>query len=574
MQFAVILVLMMLSAVAEIISLGAVIPFLGILAAPEAVVHHAAFQRAMQFFGATSPDAMRLPLTVLFVAAALAAGVLRIVLLWASTQVSFSAGSDLSVELYRRTLYQPYSVHVGRNTSAVLSGIGKVGGAINILTQCVILVSSAIIMVAITATLFAIDPWVASLSLAGFGGCYIVITVFTRHRLIRNSQRIADEQTQVFKAVQEGLGGIRDVLLDGSQRVYCELYQKADRPLRHGQGSNLFIAGSPRFAMEAMGMALIAALAYGLSLQPGGITPQIPILGALALGAQRLLPTLQQGYSAWATIAGNRASLADTIDLLEQPMPEELHHDVAPLALSQAIGFDRVHFHYANPAMPVLQEVTLTIPKGARVGLTGATGSGKSTAMDILMGLLTPTQGVLLVDGQAITEYNLRAWQKNIAHVPQHIYLSDASIAENIAFGIPRERIDMTRVKWAAAQAQIAPFIEQGEHGYNAVIGERGIRLSGGQRQRLGIARALYKQATVLVFDEATSALDTLTEQSLMDAIESLDRNLTILIIAHRLSTVRRCDSIIELSHGRVVAQGTFNQLLESSTSFRKMANG
>jgi len=244
----------------------------------------------------------------------------------------------------------------------------------------------------------------------------------------------------------------------------------------------------------------------------------------------------------------------------------------APLPFKDAIRFDDVRFHYISDGPWVLGGINLTIPKGANVGFVGSTGSGKSTMLDLLMGLLTPTKGALLVDGEPVKGNRLRAWQRTIAHVPQSIYLADTTLAENIAFGVPPGDIDLDRVKQAARQAQIASFIESRSEGYNAFVGERGIRLSGGQRQRIGIARALYKQASVLVFDEATSALDNATEQSVMDSIEGLGSDLTILLIAHRLTTVQRCDIIVELENGRVVAQGTYEQLLECSPSFRSAA--
>ena len=251
--------------------------------------------------------------------------------------------------------------------------------------------------------------------------------------------------------------------------------------------------------------------------------------------------------------------------------PELLQPDPTRLPFQNAIRFDGVRFRYTNDGPWVLDGLNLTIRKGARVGFVGSTGSGKSTTLDLLMGLLMPTEGTLLVDGVPIIGNRVRAWQRTIAHVPQSIYLADTSLAENIALGVPRESIDIERVRQVARQAQIAEFIDSGPGGYDASVGERGIRLSGGQRQRIGIARALYKQASVLVFDEATSALDNATEQSVMDAIDQLNRDLTILLIAHRLTTVRRCDIIVELEHGRIVAQGTFEQLLECSPSFRTM---
>ena len=574
-QFGLLTGLMLVSAFAEVVSLGAVLPFLSILIVPENVFNHPIVANIALEWGITSADQLVLPLTVAFVAAALLAGAIRILLLWASTRLAVVCGSELSIEVYRRTLYQPYRVHAGRNSSEVISGIShKVNNVVfGVMLPLLTVVSSAVLLVTIMLALIAIDPIVASVTAVGFGVSYVLIILTSRRWLHRNSQRIAYEQTQVVKALQEGLGGIRDVLLDGTQLVYCDIYRQADQLLRRAQGNNVFISGSPRPVMEALGIVLIASFAYSLSGQAGGISTALPVLGALALGAQRLLPALQQLYSNWASIAGNHDSLADTIELLDQPLPaEQTQPALAPLLIQSSIRFDAVRFRYASDGPWVLDGLNLTIPRGSRVGFVGSTGSGKSTTLDLLMGLLIPTEGELLVDDQPIIGNGARAWQQTIAHVPQSIYLADTTLAENIAFGVPPEAIDQQRVQHAARQAQISDFIESSAEGYQANVGERGIRLSGGQRQRIGIARALYKQASVLVFDEATSALDNATEQSVMDAIEGFDRDLTILLIAHRLNTVRRCDIIVELEHGRVVAQGTYEQLFERSPSFRRMA--
>ncbi len=574
-QFGLLMGLMLVSAFAEVVSLGAVLPFLGILTAPERVFGHPVVADVARAWGITSADQLALPFTVAFATVALIAGAIRILLLWVTTRLAVASGADLSIEVYRRTLYQPYPVHAARNSSDTISGItSKVHITVfGVLLPLLTLISSIVLLVAVMFALIIIDPVIALVAIIGFGAGYGLITWLTRRQLERNSQRIAHEQTQVIKALQEGLGGIRDVLLDGTQPVYCDVYRKADHPLRRAQGSNLFIGGSPRFAMEALGIVLIAALAYGLSRQAGGIASALPALGALALGAQRLLPALQQIYSAWANIAGSRASLAGTIELLDQPLPADaLQPAAAPLLFQKDIRFRGVRFRYANDGPWVLDGLNLVIAKGARVGFVGSTGSGKSTTLDLLMGLLMPTEGEILVDGHPISGIRVRAWQRTIAHVPQSIYLADTTLAENIAFGVPPDAIDLNRVQKAASQAQISGFIESRPEGYQAYVGERGIRLSGGQRQRIGIARALYKQASVLVFDEATSSLDNVTEQSVMDAVEGLDRGLTILLIAHRLTTVRRCSTIVELEHGRVVAQGTYEQLLESSPSFRNIA--
>lgn len=572
-QFGLLLCLMLVSAFAEVVSLGSVLPFLGILVSPDRVFNQPVIGYWAHAFGIDSSAQLVLPLTVIFVSMAILAGIVRMVLLWLSTRVVYASGADLSLELYRRTLYQPYQVHMARNSSTVISGMSKVEVAVSVMTQLLTLISSTILLVAIMLAMIAIDPLVASLAVVGFGASYAAIAWFSRRRLNRNSQRIASERNQVIKSLQEGLGGIRDVLLDGTQSVYCDIYRRADRPLRWAQGNNAFISQSPRFAMEAVGMVLIATLAYTLSLKDGGIATALPVLGALAIGAQRLLPSLQQVYSAWTNIVGSQSSLANTIDLLDQPIPEELlQQSIIPLPFKHSIQFDSVCFRYATDGPWVIDNLNFMIAKGSRVGFVGRTGSGKSTVLDLLMGLLSPNQGKLLVDGQSIVAKLIKPWQRIIAHVPQSIYLSDSTIAENIAFGIEPNEIDMNRVKQAARQAQIADFIESHSDGYEAFVGERGVRLSGGQRQRIGIARALYKQASILVFDEATSALDNETESSVMDAIDGLDENLTVILIAHRLCTLKRCDTIFVMEGGKIVAQGRYENLIEHSEIFRKMA--
>jgi len=304
----------------------------------------------------------------------------------------------------------------------------------------------------------------------------------------------------------------------------------------------------------------------------------LPLLGALALGAQRILPVLQKVYEGWAQTLNAKDSLANVLELISQPLPSVQGQGRAqPLALLQGLSFEAVHFAYGPELPEVLRGIDLEIRRGERIGIIGSTGSGKSTTLDLLMGLLLPTAGRILVDGEDLHDpehpERLSAWRATIAHVPQSIYLADSSIAENIAFGLPKDQIDMQKVRLAAEQAQIAAFIESSPTGYNTFVGERGIRLSGGQRQRIGIARALYKQAQVLVFDEATSALDNETEVALMEAIEGLSKELTILMIAHRLSTERRCDRIYEFDQGQVKAYGSFTELQDRSASFRELAS-
>lgn len=562
--------LILASSAAEVVSLGAVLPFIGILTQPEKVFNYPILASFIKMLGITSPSGLILPLTAAFAMSAIVAAGLRLLLLWVSIRLANAAGADLSIEVYRRTLYQPYSVHVARNSSEIISGITqKVGTATAVLISLVIVVNSVVLFIAILLTLLAIDPLVATSAILVFGTGYGIIAGLMRRRLVRNSQCIARQQPRAVQALQEGLGAIRDVLLDSAQAVYCDVYNKAIRQWFRASSGNTYIHQFPRYVMEAMGMVMIAGLAYTLGRRPGGMQAAMPIMGVLALGAQRILPLMQQLYSNWTVVVGSYSSLNDVLDLLAQPLPNDADLPVpAPLVFQDSISFKNVSFRYGNSGPLVLEELNLVIPKGARIGFVGSTGSGKSTALDLLMSLLEPSQGQILVDNRPITSDLRSAWQRAIAHVPQSIFLSDATIAENIAFGVPPAEIDSVRVRQAATQAHIAEFIESRPEGYSTLVGERGMRLSGGQRQRVGIARALYKQATVLVFDEATSALDNVTEKEVMNAIESLNKNLTIFMVAHRFTTLRNCDTIVQLDRGHILATGSYEHFKKISSLF------
>ncbi len=577
-QFGLVLGLMLVSACLEVVSLGAVIPFIGILTEPEKVFNYSLVADNAHIVGANVPSDLVLPLTIVFCMLAIIAGGVRLLVLWFNTRLAFTTGAELSSEIYRRTLYQPYQTHIARNSGEVISGIVNKTSAVvhGVLYPLLLLISSFVIMGVILLTLIIVNPMAAMTVIAGFGFVYGVIVWGVRRKLHRNSLRVAKEQTQVIKALQEGLGGVRDVLLDGSQSVYSKAFESANQPLQHALGNNVFLVASPRFLIEAIGIIAIASLAYSLSLAPGGVVAALPVLAMLVLAAQRLLPVMQQSYASWTTILASSASLVDVLKLLDQPLPVSLGSndmDFSGLLLEKEIVFDNVCFSYDGNSPWVINEANFTVPVGSRVALVGATGSGKSTIVDLFMGLLEPTSGHIFLDGNSLSCDLLSAWQKVIAHVPQEIFLADATIAENIAFGVPKKLVDMKQVQLAAERAQLSEFIMGRLGGYESMVGEKGVQLSGGQRQRIGIARALYKNASVLVFDEATSALDNLTEQAVMRAIDTLDRNVTVLVVAHRLSTIEHCDVIIEFDHGKIVAKGNYQQLLECSPSFRRMAN-
>ena len=569
-QFGFLFLLMVLASFAEVVSIGAVLPFLGALTAPDRIFLHPMAQPLIQILSLTEPKQLLLPLTLTFVFGALLSGSMRLILLWAQTRLSYAIGADLSFSIYRRTLYQPYVVHLARNSSEVIAGIRiKADAAVgNAVSPVATILGSTLMTVSILGALLTIDPIIAVTSFVGFSLIYVVVILATKKVLARDSRRVNAESGRVFKALQEGLGGIRDVLIDGAQTTYCNIYRSADLPLRRAQANISIIGSFPRYGIETLGMVLIAALAYKLARSPSGISNAIPVLGALALGAQRLLPVLQNAYAGWTSMRGGQASLVEVVNFLDQPLPTYTDAiSSSPLSFNHSIALKNLAFKYIKNTPWVLQpNLSLKIQKGSRIGFIGATGSGKSTLTDIIMGLLKPSNGDLEIDGVVVTEENVRGWQSHIAHVPQAIFLADISIAENIAFGIPPEKVDSARVRQAAKKAQISQTIESWDAQYNTIVGEQGVRLSGGQRQRIGIARALYKNADIIVFDEATSALDNNTEHAVMEAIESLDTELTIIIVAHRLTTLKNCTQIVELEEGQIKRMGSYSEIVNEST--------
>jgi ABC-type multidrug transport system fused ATPase/permease subunit len=569
-QLAVISGLMLVSTVAELVSIGAVLPFLGVLAAPNKVLEQSWAQFLVINLGLTESEQLLFTLTLIFGLSVVFASVARLLLIWGQTRLSFAVGGDLSLDVYRRTLYQPYSVHSSRNSSQVIAGvINKVGNlGANTLLPIMNFFTATVILFSIMAFLIVVNPLISVAAFISLGSIYIVILLLTKNQLAKDGYRENQESSRSIKALQEGMGSIRDVLLDGTQEVCCHIYDVSNRALRRAGANIIILSAAPRFIVEGLGMLLIGTLAYVMVSRPGegGVVTAIAVLGALALGAQRTVPLLQQIYSSLITLRGKRAMLIDALELLEQSLPAYADNlPPAPLVFQQAVCLENLSFRYDLQGPWVLRNVNLCIPRGSRVGFVGNTGSGKSTLLDIIMGLLIPGSGSLRVDGIEVTYNNHRAWQMHIAHVPQAIYLADTSIAQNIAFGIPHDSIDWGRVKEAAQRAQISSTIESWERGYQTFVGERGVRLSGGQLQRIGIARALYKQADVLVLDEATSALDSNTESAVMEAIDELDKNLTILIVAHRLSTLRNCTKIIELREGQVARVGGYEEVVMNS---------
>jgi ABC-type bacteriocin/lantibiotic exporter with double-glycine peptidase domain len=566
-QFIYLLVLMIIGSFSEILSIGSALPFLGALASPKNIYTNQYLNPIFLKLGFFDPSDILIPLTIVFAGLVVFSSLVRLVLIWANAKLSYVTGSDLSSMIYRLTLEQPYKFHISRNTSEVITAITSRTTIVTIVINAFLtIISTSVILAFVTIAFVLLSPKMAFFIIGSIIILYLAVVSLTKKKLDANGEDIEITSVQVVKIIQEGLGGIRDIIIDGSQDIYCKNFQKQDSRLKNAQSNNLFIGQSPRYIMEAFGIVAIAVITCNLVSDDNGILVALPFVGGLALGIQRLLPLVQHCYSAWSVIKGNKASLLDTINYIELTSNNSSCKSLKitnSIDFKREINFDNVFFKYSDDGPFILKGMSFSIKKGSCIGLIGSTGSGKSTCLDLIMGLLTPSSGFISVDDYELCEKDLQIWRSNISHVPQTIYLSDASVEQNIAFGIPENLIDHDRVLFAANKAQISETIESWDAKYKTIVGERGVRLSGGQRQRIAIARALYKQSSVIVFDEATSALDYQTEDAIMKTIGNLSKEITVIIVAHRLNSLKECEKIIEIENGAVKRIGSYKEVVE-----------
>lgn len=417
-QFKLLLALMVLGSLAEMVSVGVVLPFLTALVEPDLLLSQPALQPAFERLGVSTAAEVITASTLAFCVAVLVAGAVRILVLRMSLGYAFGLGADISKEVYRRSLHQAYEVHIARNSSEVINGIAiKTSEVIfYVIVPGMTLFSSAFMAMAILIILVTIIPVGALAAFGLFGVMYALMMRALRRRLRSNSDCIARESTNTIRHLQEGLGGIRDILLDRTQDIFVATFRRSDAALRKAQRENQFASQSPRFFMESAGMVLIALIALVFSRGETGVAGVIPMLAALALGLQRLLPALQLMYQSWSTIQGAHGSLCETVKLLEQPMAPKTGALALPLQFDSEIELRQISFRYAPSAPAILHNFNLVIRKGTRIGFIGATGSGKSTLLDIVMGLLHPSDGEMLVDGEPVTAANVDAWRPHVAH--------------------------------------------------------------------------------------------------------------------------------------------------------------
>ncbi len=546
----IILALVTVMAMAETGGVISIMPFLAVLARTDVIFENSWLNWAYTTFNFTSSTDFMQTLGIFSIAMVVGSSLFKTVTLHIVNRFVFFLRHHLSVRLLERYLQQPYEFFLMHNSSLlsrnVLSEIDELlNGLIKPISQ---LIAQGAVVIAMLVLLFIYNPVIAVFIVLSVSALYGAIYLLVRKRLNRIGHERQLSNGKRFQACNEVLGGIKDVKITQTGDMYLEQFSSSSRNFARHQATAETLSQSPLYIVEAVGYTGLIILALILMVTSNDIAHVLPALGLYGFAAFRLLPSAQIMYRGLAQLKFSSASLDvlyQGLSLLSQTPKEE----IKPLPLKHEIRLENIHYAYpSTPDKKVFNGLNLTIKVNTSLGIKGTSGTGKSTLMDILLGLLQGQQGKLYIDDVEINQNNVQAWQKSIGYVPQHIFLADATVAENIAFGIAKEHINQVALEKAAKAAQIHHFVENSlEQGYQTILGERGIRLSGGQRQRIGIARALYHDPSVLLMDEATSALDTETEAALNEAVQQLLGQKTIIVIAHRETSLNVCDSILEL---------------------------
>lgn len=578
-QFYTLQVLVVIMAFTELLGIASIAPFMALVGDISILEKNGIFAELYQLSGLNDP------MDFLFYT-----GLIVLVMLTFSTVVSmfttwklsiFGAriGTEIADRLYTYYMQQNWQFHASGSSAQLTKQVSTEAIRISngIVQPLMQMNSKMVLALFISISIVLYDPLIAILGLFIFSLAYFLLYRLVRKKLVSNGQKLSQVATDRFRLMNEGFGGIKDVLLLNRSHDFIERFQDSGKVFARAQGTTIAIGQVPRYFIELVAFgAMVSLVLVLIKLHSGNLGEVLPVLAVYALAAFKLLPALQQIYSSVSQIKGNVAAFEAVKGDLEQSFENAKTATRAfaplPMELARSVTLNNIKFSYPGKDKPAVNGVNMTIPVNSVIGLVGSSGSGKSTLIDLLLGLLTPQQGNLNIDGVKITSKNKRAWQNLLGFVPQSIFLSEGSIAENIAFGLPVHDIDMSQVMKAVNLAHLVELVEGLPEGVNTKVGERGVQLSGGQRQRIGIARALYHEAKVLVFDEATSALDGITEKIVMDAIHEFSGKKTIIMIAHRLKTVQKCDIIYLMKQGSIIDSGTYNELLERNSEFKKMA--
>lgn len=572
-----ILLLMIIVAVIEVLGVASIMPFMAVLSKPAMVEKNSILFFVYNALSFHSTDTFLFFLGSCVLVFLVGSTFLKALVVWAQVYYANLRNYSISSRLITGYICQPYQWFLTRNSSTFASTIlEEVSRVVNgSLYPYMRLISNGLVTIFIFALLIFIDPVLAISVALILGVSYGAIFKFASKRLGAIGVTASVTQRKRIHVVQEAFGGIKEVKIFGIEKSFIEKYRIPARKLALINVSVKLWEEMPSFGMQALVFGGMMVTILYLMETRNGLADIIPILALYALGAYKLMPALQEVYRQLSVIRYNQSAL-DTIyhDINLLNSSESLHEDKNnSLAIRNYLEIRELQFSYPGTNKRALDNVTLKIKKNNTVGFVGSSGSGKTTSVDIILGLLDPLHGGVFIDNEEINKDNLRSWQRGLGYVPQQIFLSDDTVAANIAFGIPSHKIDYVAVEKAALTANLHQFIvDELPEGYNTPVGERGVRLSGGQRQRIGIARALYYDPDTLIFDEATSALDNITERIVMDAVRKIGHKKTIIIVAHRLSTVQSCDNIFLFEKGKVVANGSYDELIKTNSKFKELA--
>jgi ABC-type multidrug transport system fused ATPase/permease subunit len=573
------LIMIIIMALLDMVGVASILPFMAVLTNPilieTNVILNTMFQTSKIFGVETNQQFIYALGVVVFLLLIIS---LSFKALTTYAQVRFVQMREYSIGkcLIEGYLRQPYSWFLSRHSAdlgaSILSEVQEL--ITNSITPLMELFSKGMVAIALIILLFIADPKLALIVSISLGSIYFFIFSFVRNYLNRTGkERLKNNQLR-FTVISEAFGAIKEIKVGGLEETYIKSFSNSAQVFAKTQSSSKIISQLPRFILEAAGFGGILLIILYIIAQTGSFNNALPIVSLYVFAGYRLMPTLQQIYASLTRIAFFGPSLDKLHNDLKNLKPFDKNQHQGVLSLNKIIALKNIHYNYPNSSITSLNKINLTIHAKTSVGLVGPTGSGKTTVVDIILGLLEPQKGTLEIDGKVITNQNLKSWQRSIGYVPQHIYLSDDTVAANIAFGIEPRNINQEAVEKSAKISNLHNFIiDELPKQYQTTIGERGVKLSGGQRQRIGIARALYHNPQVLILDEATSALDNQTEKVVMDAINNLGKDITIIVIAHRLNTIKKCDKIFILEKGQLKNEGTFEELIKINENFHLNAN-
>jgi len=578
-QFYILQVLVVVMAFTELLGIASIAPFMALVGDISILETNTFFAEMYQLSGLNNPTDFLFYSGFFVLVMLTVSTIVSMFTIWKLSIFGARIGTEIADLLYTYYMQQSWQFHASSSSAQLTKQVSTEAARISIgIMQPLVQMNAKIVLAAfISISIVIYDPLIAILGLVIFSLAYFLLYSLVREKLAANGDKLSEISTERFRLMNEGFGGIKDVLLLDRSHDFIKSFQNSGKVFAQAQGTNIAISQVPRYFIELIAFgAMISLVLLLIKLHAGNLGEVLPILAVYALAAFKLLPALQQIYSSVSQIKGNIAAFEAVKEDLERAFNSQKPIDsgslATPIYLRKCIVLKDIEFSYPGKHRVAVNGVNMDIPVNSVIGLVGSSGSGKSTLIDLLLGLLTPQQGSVYIDDTRITATNKRAWQDLLGFVPQSIFLSEGTIAENIAFGIPKKDIALTKVNRALILANLSELVAQLPEGINTKVGERGVQLSGGQRQRIGIARALYHEAEVLVFDEATSALDGITEKIVMDAIHEFSGQKTIIMIAHRLKTVEKCDLIYFMEQGKIIDYGTYQELVVRNLKFKEMA--